>query len=233
MTTRVIYLDNQATTPLDPRVLDAMLPYLTEVYGNPSSLHSHGRQAAEAVHAARRQVQALIGAAHESEIVFTSGATESNHLALIGAAVANRDRGEHIVVTAIEHKSVLSTCEQLTRAGFAVASVLSVAGRPVDPAALSVPSPRSVLVSVMHANSEIGPLQPLADIAAITGTRGVLLHTDAAQSIGTISLQVDLPLVQELPDPAAVAYLKHDLGLGATNAEGGEEGGLDVLAQWW
>ncbi|MGH8909909.1 MAG: aminotransferase class V-fold PLP-dependent enzyme [Egibacteraceae bacterium] len=103
-----IYLDYQATTPLDPRVLEAMLPYLTDIYGNPSSPHVQGRQAAEAIRTARRQVQTLIGAAHQSEIVFTSGATESNHLALIGAAVAAQGRGDHIVTTVIEHKSVLA-----------------------------------------------------------------------------------------------------------------------------
>lgn len=192
MTARLIYLDNQATTPLDRRVLKAMLPYLTDVYGNPSSLHSHGQQAAKAVRGARRQVQSLIGAAHESEIVFTSGATESNHLALIGAMAAVRERSDHIVTTAVEHKSVLAACDQLTRAGFSVTRVAVGSDGRVDPGDIErALTPRTTLVSVMHANNEIGTVQPLAEIAAVARPRGVLLHTDAAQSIGTVRFHVD------------------------------------------
>ncbi|MGH8901034.1 MAG: cysteine desulfurase family protein [Egibacteraceae bacterium] len=187
-----IYLDYQATTPLDPRALEAMLPYLTDIHANPSSPHSQGQQAAETVRAARRQLQTLVGAAHESEIVFTSGATESNHLAIIGAAAAAQRRGNHIVTTVIEHKSVLAASDRLARAGFAVTHVPVGSDGRVDPGDIErALTPRTVLVSMMHANNEIGTIQPLTEIAAVTRTYGVLLHTDVAQSIGTIPFDID------------------------------------------
>jgi cysteine desulfurase len=188
----VVYLDYQATTPLDPRVLTAMMPYLTIVFGNPSSPHAHGRRAAEAVRAARRQLRDLIGAQSDSEIVFTSGATEADHLALVGIAHAITSRRRHIITTAIEHKAVLTTCRQLEHEGFDL-TVLSVDREGlVDPADVArAITPATVLVSVMHANNEIGTIQPLAEIGQITRDRGVLLHTDAAQSLGTIRFDVE------------------------------------------
>jgi cysteine desulfurase len=189
---QVIYLDHQATTPVDPRVLDAMLPYLTSAYGNPSSPYAYGRAAADAIRAARLQLRQLIGASADTEIIFTSGATEADHLAITGIALALRDIGDHIITTAIEHKAVLAVCQQLTRQGFQVTVVPVGTDGLVNPADIAAAiTPSTVLVSVMHANNEIGTIQPLAEIGQITSDRGVLLHTDAAQSLGSVTFNVD------------------------------------------
>jgi cysteine desulfurase len=189
---QTIYLDHQATTPVDPRVLDAMLPYLTSDYGNPSSPHAYGRQAARAIRVARRQLGDLIGASMESEVVFTSGATEANHLAITGVARALRHGGRHVITTAIEHKAVLAACQHLTKEGFQVTVVPADADGLVDPADVAAAiTPTTVLVSVIHANNEIGTIQPLAEIGQITRHRGVLFHTDAAQSLGSLAFDVD------------------------------------------
>jgi cysteine desulfurase len=190
---RAIYLDYQATTPVDPRVIEAMLPYLTTEFGNPSSSHAYGHAAAVAVETARGEVGALIGA-HPDEIVFTSSGTESNHLALTGTAAAARaaGRGEHIVTTTIDHPATQATCDQLAQAGFHITRVPVGGDGRVDPGELErALRPDTVLVSVMHANNEIGTLQPLAEIAALTRGRGVLLHSDAAQSAATVRVHVD------------------------------------------
>lgn len=188
----VIYLDHQATTPVDPRVLEAMLPYLTSAYGNPASPHAHGRQADQAVRAARRQLRDLIGASADSEIVFTSGATEADHLAITGIARAAGGAGNHVITTAIEHKAVLAACEHLAGQGFQVTVIPPGADGLVDPADIAAAiTPATVLVSVMHANNEIGTIQPLAEISQITRDRSILLHTDAAQSLGTVAFGVD------------------------------------------
>jgi cysteine desulfurase len=188
----MIYLDHQATTPLDPRVLNAMMPYLTSEYGNPSSAHAYGHATASAVRAARRQLKDLIGASSDSEIIFTSGATEADHLAITGIATALRDAGNHIITTAIEHKAVLATCQQLTSQGFRLTVVPVDADGLVDPAGIAAAiTPQTILVSVMHASNEIGTIQPLAEIGQITRDRGVLLHTDAAQSLATVPFNVD------------------------------------------
>jgi len=191
---RPIYLDYQATTPVDPRVVEAMLPYLTTEYGNPSSSHAYGRAAAKAVGAARAQVAALIGARTPEEIVFTSSGTESNHLALTGVAHAARaaDRGRHVITTTVEHPATQATCHQLTAAGFQVTCLPVGSDGRLAPADLErALQPDTVLVSVMHANNEIGTLQPLTDIAELTRERGILLHTDAAQSPATVRVDVD------------------------------------------
>jgi len=189
---QVIYLDHQATTPVDPRVLDAMLPYLTAAYGNPSSPHSYGRAAAEAVRASRRQLRLLIGASSDTEIIFTCGATEADHLAITGIAQALRSAGNHVITTAIEHKAVLAACHQLARQGFQITLIPVDSDGLVDPADIAAAiTSRTVLVSVMHANNEIGTIQHLAKIGQITRDRGVLLHTDAAQSLGSVSFNVD------------------------------------------
>ncbi|MFJ6200149.1 cysteine desulfurase family protein [Micromonospora sp. NPDC092111] len=193
MSRDVVYLDYQATTPVDQRVFDAMLPFLAQQYANPSSPHQPGRQAATALRAARRQVKTSLGAQHDTEIVFTSGATEANHLAILGAVTASpRPNADHIITTAIEHQSVLASCDQLGRAGYSVTTVpVDHHGR-VNPADVAVAiTPRTVLVSVMYANNEIGTVQPIADIAAITRRHKVLLHTDAAQAIGALDIDVD------------------------------------------
>jgi cysteine desulfurase len=190
-TAPAVYLDHQATTPTDPRVLDVMLPYLTATYGNPSSPHAHGRRAAEAVRVARRQLRGLIGARSDTEIVFTSGATEADHLALTGIASAFTGQ-RHIVTTAIEHKAILATCQYLADHDFEVTIVPVDQDGLVDPADIAAAiTPATVLVSVMHANNEIGTIQPLAEIGAITRSHGVLLHTDAAQSLSTTRFDVD------------------------------------------
>jgi cysteine desulfurase len=186
-----LYLDYHATTPVDPRVLDAMLPFFTERFGNAhSKQHAWGWDARDAVETARAQVGALINAS-ATEIVFTSGASESNNLAIKGAVAARGDRGRHVVTIATEHKSVLDTCRGLEREGVRV-TVLGV--RPdglVDLDALSsAVTPDTILVSVMAANNEIGTIQPLGDIAAIVHARGALLHSDAAQAAGKIPLDV-------------------------------------------
>jgi hypothetical protein len=148
-TDQVIYLDHQATTPLDPRVLDVMLPYLTSGYGNPSSPHAFGRQAAEAIRIARNQLRELIGASAESEVVFTSGATEANYLAITGISRALRGVGLHIITTAIEHKAVLGSCQHLAEEGFQVTIIPVKADGIVDPSDIAAAiTPKTVLVSI-------------------------------------------------------------------------------------
>jgi cysteine desulfurase len=190
--TRPVYLDYHATTPVDPRVLEAMLPYFSEEFGNPASRqHAYGWKAEEAVEAARGRIAALIGASPR-EIVFTSGATESNNLAIKGCAEALRSKGDHIVTVATEHKSVLDSCKRLESQGWRVTYL------PVDRDGLidldqlrSSLTDRTVLVSVMAANNEIGVLQPMAGIGAIVHERGALLHTDAAQAAGKVPIDVN------------------------------------------
>jgi cysteine desulfurase len=188
---RPVYLDFHATTPVDPRVLEAMLPFFTEHFGNPASRqHPYGWEAQKAVDAARAQVAALIGAS-AAEVVFTSGATESNNLAIKGAAHALRERGDHIITVATEHKSVLDSCKRLEREGCRVTRLGVDASGFIDLDELrAAMSDRTVLVSVMAANNEIGVLQPLAAIGAIAQERGVLFHTDAAQAAGKVPLDV-------------------------------------------
>lgn len=198
-----IYMDNHATTRVDPRVVETMLPYFTERYGNAGSVsHSFGHEAKEAVDAARSAVAAAI-AAKPREIVFTSGATESNNLALRGAAERSRRKGNHLISVATEHKAVLDPLERLGRRGFQV-TLLAVAQAPSDRAGLLDPQQvadairdDTLLVSVMLANNEIGAIQPLAEIGAVCRRRGVLLHCDATQAVGKLlvdveRLQVDL-----------------------------------------
>lgn len=186
-----IYLDYHATTPVDPRVFEAMVPYFTEVFGNPASgSHAFGLQARAAVEAARRAIaESLHGA--PGEIVFTSGASESNNLAIKGVARLCGARGAHIVTAATEHKAVLNACRALEADGYAL-TVLPVEpdGR-IDPAAVGAAlRDDTVLVSLMHANNEIGVIHDIAAIAALCHERGVLLHTDATQSLGKVPIDV-------------------------------------------
>ncbi|MCU0835828.1 MAG: cysteine desulfurase [Chromatiaceae bacterium] len=189
--TRPIYLDYNATTPVAPEVLEAMLPYLREHFGNPSSGHPFGRRAQEAVTRARAQVAALIGAG-PGEIVFTGCATEANNLAILGVAEALRGRGRHLITSAVEHPAVARPMAQLAAQGWDL-TVLSVDeyGR-VSPKDLAgALRDDSVLVSVMHANNEVGTVQPIAELAALAHARGALFHTDAAQSAGKIAIDID------------------------------------------
>lgn len=187
-----VYLDNNATTPVDPIVVEAMLPYFTRVFGNASSQqHSYGLEAARAVDRAREAVASLIGA-QEREIVFTSGATESNNLALFGVARRYRDRGRHIITAATEHKAVLEPCKELEREGFTVTYLPVDQYGWLDPDDVSrALTDETILVSVMAANNEIGTLQPIRDIGRRCKERGVFFHTDAAQALGKIPLHVD------------------------------------------
>ncbi len=186
-----IYLDYNATTAVAPEVLDAMLPWLRGEFGNPSSTHPYGRRAAQAVAAARRQVAELIGA-QEQEIVFTGCATEANNLALLGVARAFGTTKRHLVVSAIEHPAVMAPALHLREQGWAL-TVLPVdeCGRISTDQLADALRPDTALVSVMHANNEVGTLQPIPEIARMTRERGVLLHTDAAQAAGKLELSVD------------------------------------------
>lgn len=189
-----VYLDYHATTPCDPRVLDAMLPYFCQTFGNPSSRgHAFGRAAEDAVEHARQQVAAAIGA-RPQEIVFTSGATEANNLALIGAARGRRSAGDgdHVVSTVIEHKSVLEPLKAMAEEGYRVTLVeVDEKGR-VDPDDVErAMTDRTILVSVMLANNEIGTIEPVADIARRAHQRGAWVHTDAVQAVGKLPVKVD------------------------------------------
>lgn len=185
-----IYLDNAATTPVIPEVMAAMLPYFGNFFGNPSSLHSFGQEARRAVEAARAELASLINA-EPDEIIFTSGGTESNNFALKGVALANRHRGCHIVTTKIEHHAVLEPCRFLEDQGFRVTYLDVDEFGLVDPddAAKAI-TPETVLVSVMHANNEIGTVEPLAEIGRITREKGVFFHTDAVQTLGHLPIDV-------------------------------------------
>src|SRR5271165_3982521 len=215
-----IYLDNQSTTRVDPRVLEAMLPYFTEHIGNPhSTSHAYGRIAAEAIELARGEVAALIHG-DPREIVFTSGATEANNLAIKGAAHfahAHPQQGQvrdHIVALQTEHKCVLESCRELEREGFAVTYL------PVEPdglvslAALKAAlSERTLLVSVMAAHNEIGVIQPLAEIGALCRSKGVLFHSDAAQAVGKIALDVEAMQIDLLSISGHKVYGPKGIGL--------------------
>jgi cysteine desulfurase len=192
MPKRPIYMDYHATTPVDPRVLEAMLPYFTERFGNAASRnHAFGWQAEEAVEKGRKQVAELIGASPK-EIVFTSGATESDNLALKGVAEMYREKGDHIITVLTEHKAVLDTCKRLEKGGFRV-TYLRV-GRDglidLDELGASITN-KTILISVMAANNEIGVIQPIAEIGKIARERGVLFHSDAVQAIGKIAFDVN------------------------------------------
>ena len=190
MPEKPVYLDYNATTPVDAEAVAAMLPYLSERFGNPSSAHPYGREARQAVERARAQVADLLGCQPE-EIVFTGGGTESNNTVIKGVAEAYREQGKHIITTAIEHPAVLEPCEWLATRGYQV-TILPVDehGR-LTPATLEKAlMPGTILVSVMLANNEIGTIQPLAEVARLAHARGALVHTDAAQAMGKIPVDV-------------------------------------------
>lgn len=191
--TRPIYLDNHATTPVDPRVVDAMLPYFGERFGNAASrVHAYGWEAEEAVDEARREVAALLGARGTKEIVFTSGATESDNLAIKGVVEARDGAETHVITVATEHKAVLDSCRHIERAGVAV-TVLGVDehGR-VDPADIArAIRPTTALISVMWCNNEVGTIQPLPEIGRIAKEHGVLFHCDAVQGFARLEFDVE------------------------------------------
>jgi cysteine desulfurase len=233
---RPIYLDHHATTPVDPRVLDAMLPYFTAKPGNAASRsHSFGWEASSAVERARRQIAGLAGA-EPRDVVFTSGATESNNLALQGAAFASSEPGGQIVTMAIEHKAVLDTAHHLQRAGFRVTVLPPESdGRLNLDRLRAVIQPQTILVSVMYANNEIGAIQPIAAIGAICRERGVLFHCDAAQAFGKIPVNVDADAIDLLsvsahkmygPKGIGALFVRRGVKLAPQIYGGGHEGGL-------
>src|SRR3954467_819018 len=192
---QIVYMDNHATTRVDPRVVEAMLPYFDEKYGNPHSVHAAGHEARDAVDSARQSIAAGIGA-DATEIVFTSGATESNNLAIRGVAERERRRGNHLVSVTTEHKAVLDPLALLSRRGYDVI-LLDVDGHDSQRAGWLDPQKvadairdDTCLVSVMLANNEIGVIQPVAKIAAVCKARGVLLHCDATQAVGKTPVDV-------------------------------------------
>lgn len=231
-----IYMDGHATTRVDPRVVEAMLPFFSEDYGNAASRHHRfGWRARDAVSAARASVAKLIGAAAR-EVVFTSGATESNNLAVKGVAEASRDRGNHIVTVETEHRAVLDPCARLERQGVRV-SYLPV--RPdglVTPASLAAAiRPDTVLVSVMLANNEIGVVQPIADLAGVARAHGVPLHSDAAQAAGFVPIDVAAAGVDLLsltahklygPKGVGALFVRRGVAVAAAMDGGGHEAGL-------
>lgn len=187
-----IYLDYNATTPVDPAVVEAMLPYLSKHFGNPSSSHIFGHVAHQAIETARTQVAKLLGCT-PNEITFTGGGSESDSLAIRGVALANRNKGNHIITQVTEHPAVLKTCRALERLhGFRVTYLpVDESGR-VNPGAVEAAIDEgTVLITIMHANNETGTLQPIAKIAEVARRHGVLVHTDAAQSVGKIPMRVD------------------------------------------
>ncbi|NLZ43345.1 MAG: cysteine desulfurase NifS [Clostridia bacterium] len=186
-----IYLDHAATTPVDPRVVEAMIPYFTANFGNPSSIYQEGRAAKKAIEESREKVAALLGAADAREVIFTGSGSEADNLAITGVAWAHRKKGNHIITSAIEHHAVLETCKELEKHGFTVTYL------PVDEYALVDPeavreaiTDRTILVSVMHANNEVGTIQPIAEISKVAHEKGVLVHTDAVQTVGSIPLHL-------------------------------------------
>jgi cysteine desulfurase len=187
-----IYMDYHATTPVDPRVVEAMLPYFTQHFGNPASRnHSFGWEAEEAVEAARKQVADLIGA-NAKEIIFTSGATEANNLAIKGAAEMYREKGNHIITCVTEHKAVIDTCKKLEKQGARVTylPVLKDGRISLDELQAAI-TDKTILITIMAANNEIGVLQPIAEIGAIAKAKGILFHTDAVQAAGKVPFDVN------------------------------------------
>lgn len=185
-----VYLDNAATTALSPKALDSMMPYLTEIHGNPSSFHAFGRTAKSAVEKAREQVAAAIGALPE-EIFFTGGGTESDNTVIMGTAARLRDKGNHIITTAVEHHAVLHACEELEKRGFEVTYL------PVDEFGMVTAhqveeaiTDKTILVTVMFANNEVGTIMPITEIGEVCKNRGVYFHTDAVQAVGHVPVDV-------------------------------------------
>ena len=186
-----IYLDYNATTPIDPEVAEAMLPYLHHHFGNPSSSHAYGITASEAVVSARLQVADLLGAEPE-EIVFTSGGTESNNMVIQGLARRLASQGRHIITSAVEHPAVLEPCYSLEKDNFCVTFLpVDGQGRVSPEAVKDAITSETTLISIMHANNEVGTIEPMAEIAAVARERGILLHTDAAQSVSKIPARPD------------------------------------------
>ena len=228
----MFYFDHAATTPVDPRVLQKMLPYFTENFGNPNSQHACGRRAAAAVDEARDTVASLIGA-KPSEIYFTSGGTESDNWALRGAAHANAERGKHLIVSAVEHPAMISTAKELQKEGFEVTFAAVDEFGKVDLQKLKDSiRPDTTFIGVMTANNEIGTLQPVAEISALARERGIVFFTDAVQAAGALKLNVKEPTVDMLsfsghkfygPKGVGVLYIRSGVRVGKIITGGHQE----------
>src|SRR4030043_82252 len=186
-----IYLDHAATTPTHPEIVKAMLPYFTDIFGNPSSIYSCGQEAKAAMEEARAKVAKLIGA-HSEEIVFTSGGTEADNLAIKGVAYANEHKGNHIITASIEHHAVIEPCKFLEARGFRVTYLPVDRYGMVDPYDVKKAiTDKTILISIMHANNEVGTIQPVGEVGRIAREADIYLHTDAVQTVGHIPVNVD------------------------------------------
>ena len=238
-----IYMDNAATTAVSPEVLQAMLPYFCDIYGNPSSIHSTGRDARRAVDAARKQVAAAIGA-QPSEIYFTAGGSESDNWAIKGTAFAKRAKGNHIITTSIEHHAVLHTCQWLEKQGFEVTYLpVDEVGRVRVEDVEKAITDKTILISIMAANNEIGTLEPIAEIGKLAHSKGILFHTDAVQAIGAIPIDVNAMNIDMLsmsghkfhgPKGIGVLYIRKgvrpDIFMHGGAQERGQRAGTENLA---
>jgi cysteine desulfurase len=230
-----IYLDYAATTPVDPRVLKAMEPYFSEKFGNTMSLHSFGQEAKTALEESREIVADLMGA-KPSEVIFTSSATESNNLALKGVALANRNKGNHVIISSIEHACIMESAKWLEKQGFEITRLKVDKYGLVDPEDVKKAIKKeTILVSIMHANNEIGTIEPIEEIGKICKERGVYFHTDAAQSFGKIPIDVnkmniDLMTVSSHkmygPKGAAALFVREGTKIEPILHGGGHEMGL-------
>jgi len=233
---RRICMDYQAGVPTDPRVLEAMMPYFTETFGNPSSPHQFGQETKTAIDHARSKVAELIGAKKVGEVIFTSGGTESNNLAIRGVAHRNREKGDHVITTKIEHMSVINTCKSLQKEGFKVTFI------PVDKYGIidlerlkSEINERTILVSVMYANGEIGTIEPIREIGSICHDRKVYFHVDAVAAAGKIPIDAERENIDLLsissndmygPKGVGALYIREGTGIVPVIFGGGQEKGL-------
>ena len=207
-----VYLDYAATTPTHPEVIEAMLPFFSEVWGNPSSIHACGQEARSAVEEAREKVAGLIGAQND-EIFFTSGGTEADNWALKGITSANRSRGNHIITSRSEHHAILETCEHLEKQGFSVTFLPVDRYGMVDPDDVKKAiTSKTILISIMHANNEVGSIQPIAEIGKIAKAAGIYFHSDAVQTIGHIPVDVNKLRVDMLSISAHKLYGPKGIG---------------------
>jgi len=236
MSTKRVYMDNTAGMPVDPRVVEAMLPYMASVYGNPSSLHSFGQEARQALEGARAKIAELINAERKESIIFTSGATESNNMAIKGFANRNRSRGTHIITSSIEHMSVMNPCKYLSTKGFKVTFL------PVDQYGFvglenleKELTDETILVSIMYANGEIGTIEPIKEISQIVHKKKAVLHVDATAAVGQVPIDVQTEGIDLLtissndmygPKGVGALYIKKGVAIEPLIHGGGQEQGL-------